>query len=213
MRMWVRTGRGVAVVAMGLVILGCSSAGAPATDATAAPTTATAAPSPGVTDSPAAPSPEASPHAIVGEWVGIHDCQRIVSMLTEAGLDDYVRDAVIGNGLVPGVDSESDLLDPSSPCAEAVPQKHSHFFTADGRFGSKDFLGEQVDDGSWRLEGDDVVVINGTPFRYRIEGDELTLEPPEVDLANCGQPDCRFLATWVRMVAMPGTTWERGSID
>ena len=134
-------------------------------------------------------------------------------MLEEAGLDDYIAEQVNGNGLIPGVDAESDLLDPSSPCAEAVPRKHSHFFTADGFFGSKDFLGQQVDDGSWRLEGDDVVVINGTPFRYRIDGDELTLEPPEVDLTNCGQPDCQFLATWVRMVAMPGTTWKRGTID
>ena len=214
MRVRIGAGRDVAVVAvLALVVFGCSSTGAPATETSVAPTSTTASQTAAPTASPAAASPEASPHALVGEWVGIHDCERIVSMLTDAGLDDYVGEAVIGNGLVPGVDSESDLLDPSSPCAEAVPQKHSHFFTAGGFFGSRDFLGRQVDDGSWRLEGDDVVVINGTPFRYRIEGDELTLEPPEVDLTSCGQPDCRFLATWVRMVAMPGTTWVRGTID
>ena len=151
-------------------------------------------------------------HPIVGEWVGLHDCQRIVSMLKEAGLDEYVAGAVNGNGLIPGVDAESDTLDPSAPCAEAVSRAHSHFFAADGSFGSKDFLGQQVDDGGWRLEGDDVVVINGTPFRFQIEGDELSLEPPTVDVSSCGAPDCGFLATWVRMVAMPGTTWTRGTI-
>jgi hypothetical protein len=134
-------------------------------------------------------------------------------MLKAAGLDEYIAEQVNGNGLVPGVDAESDTLDPSAPCAEAVSRAHSHFFTADGSFGSKDFLGRRVDDGSWRLEGDDLVLINGTPFRFHIEGDELTLEPPEVDLSNCGVPDCAFLATWVRMVAMPGTTWTRGTIS
>ena len=195
----------VVVLGVALISVACST-GTTSLDSSSIPPAATFA-------APSEPTPQASPPAIVGEWVGVHDCQRIASMLKEAGLDEYLAEQVNGNGLIPGVDSESDTLDPSSPCAEAVPRSHSHFFTADGRFGSKDFLGQQVDDGSWRLEGDDVVVINGTPFRYHIEGDELTLEPPDVAPTNCGAPDCGFLATWVRMVAMPGTTWKRGTID
>lgn len=213
MTRWVRI-RGVTAVlaAIAIAIAGCSSAGAPSSEASVTPTATPAPPTGTPVATPALP--EASPHAIVGEWVATHDCARIVSMLKEAGLDDdYIAEQVNGNGLVPGVDAESDLLDPSDPCAEAVPRQHSHFFTAEGFFGSKDFLGQQVDDGGWRVEGDDVLVINGTPFRFRIDGDELTLEPPEVDTTDCGAPDCQFLATWVRMVAMPGTTWTRGTID
>ena len=201
-----------ALLATMLVVGGCTSGAAPTSEDMAS---TSASPQPSTTQAPTATTSEASPPpAIVGEWVGVHDCNRIVTMLKDAGLDDdYIAEQVNGNGLVPGVDAESDTLDPSSPCAEAVPRAHSHFFTADGFFGSKDFTGEQVDDGGWRLEGDDVLVINGTPFRYRIDGDELTLEPPEIDMSNCGVPDCEFLATWVRMVAMPGTTWTRGTID
>ena len=42
-----------------------------------------------------------------------------------------------------------------------------HFFTADGQFGSKDFHGQQVDDGPYRLEGDDIVVIGDQRSCYR----------------------------------------------
>jgi hypothetical protein len=161
---------------------------------------------------PSEASPQATPAAIVGEWVGLHECQRIVSMLKDAGLDDFIAEQVNGNGLIPGVDAESDTLDPSSPCAEAVPRKHSHFFTADGRFGSKDNDGSPVDDGRYTLEGEDVVIINGTPFQYAIDGDELTLDPPDIDISDCTTNECRFLAVWVRMVAMPGTTWTRGRV-
>ena len=93
-----------------------------------------------------------------------------------------------------------------------MQRAHSHFFTADGQFGSKDFAGQQVDEGAYRLEGDDIVVIDDQPFHYSIDGDELTLVPPKVDISSCTTRECRFAATWVLMVAMPGTTWKRGEI-
>ena len=43
-------------------------------------------------------------------------------------------------------------------------------------------------------------------------GDELTFQPPNVDISGCTTKECRFTATWVLMVAMPGTTWTRGEI-
>ena len=74
--------------------------------------------------------------------------QRIVTMLTDAGLDEFLGDAVYGNGLVPGVDpSTATSRTRAKPCDGAVQRAHSHFFTADGQFGSKDFNGQQVDDG------------------------------------------------------------------
>ena len=122
---------------------------------------------------PASPSPsaEASPsaaNAIVGEWVGVHDCERIVAMLGDAGLDEFLGDAVYGNELIPGVDpSTATLKDPSKPCDGAVERQHSHFFTAAGEFGSKDFRGQRVDDGTYTLEGEDGLVINGSALQVR----------------------------------------------
>jgi hypothetical protein len=206
----------------GLLVLQAACAGPAPSVAPSPPTAPTASPSGSAAAAPssaessetaiASPSKQAIP-PIAGEWVGVHDCQRIVTMLTDAGLDEFLADAVYGNELVPGVSpSTTKIKDPSRPCDGAVQRAHSHFFTADGQFGSKDFHGQQVDDGPYRLEGDDIVVIGDQRFRYKIEGDELTLQPPNVDISGCTTKECRFTATWVLMVAMPGTTWTRGEI-
>jgi hypothetical protein len=160
----------------------------------------------------ASASAEASPPSIVGEWVGVHDCERIVALLRGAKLEEFLPDAIYGNGLVAGDPQASALTDPEHPCEGAAQRKHSHFFTASGEFGSKDFNGQRVDDGTYTLEGEDGLVINGSRFKYEIHGDELSLEPEPVDISGCTTRECRFPATWVLMVAMPGMTWMRGTI-
>ena len=185
-----------------LIVAACAGSG-PSTAPTATPI---AEPSQSASASPSAST--AAP-AIVGEWVADQDCERIVAMLRDAGLEEFVAEQVYE--FVPDV-ANPEELDPSQPCEGAVQRAHSHFFTADGRFGSKDFHGQQVDDGTYRLEGDDVVIIGDQRFRYSIDGDELTLEPPTVDISGCTTRECRFTATWVLMVAMPGTPWKRGEI-
>ncbi len=110
-------------------------------------------------------------------------------------------------------DSAEDLEDPtgSFPCRGAVRREHSHFFTADGAFGSRDENGQQVDEGTYTLEGDDVVVINGDTFHYRIEGDSISLSRIR-STSRIAPPGCAASsATWVLTVAMPGTTWTRAS--
>lgn len=193
----------VGLAAIAIATAGCSAASPPVGAESPAGIPETAPP----TASASAQTP-----AIVGEWVGVHDCARIVPILREAGLEEFVLESVYGNGLVPGVTSEDGLKDPENPCDGAVERKHSHFFTADGRFGSKDFDGQQVDDGTYTLEGDEGIVINGMQFRYEIDGDELSLEPEPVDISACTTKECRFGAAWVLMVAMPGMTWTRGEI-
>ncbi len=205
----------LSVVIGGLLTTACSGAAT----STAAPSGGAA----GVTSAPVSVAPETGSVApstsasgtssIVGEWVGTHDCQRIMTMLDEAGLPEFVAEQVYGNELVPGVTEASQLKDPAHPCAGAVPRKHSHYFTADGEFGSKDFNGQQVDDGEYKLEGADGIVINDMKFKYEIHGDELSLEPEPVDISTCTTEECRFGATWVLMVAMPGTVWKRGTIS
>lgn len=197
------------LVALAVVLAGC--AGSPGTAPTALPRTLA---SPAASASPSVPAASASPTqaAIVGEWVGFHDCETIVAMLQKAGLEEFLADAVYGNGLVAGDPMASGLKDPSHPCDGAVRRQHSHFFTATGEFGSKDFNGQRVDDGTYTLEGTDVIVINGKRFKYEINGDALSLEPEPVDISACTTKECRFDATWVLMVALPGTTWTRGEI-
>jgi hypothetical protein len=200
------------LVAIAIVATGCATGSSPSAPGSL-PSSPPVAESPAGTPETAPPaSASIAPPAIVGEWVGVHDCAQIVAMMRDAGLDEFTLEQVYGNGLVPGVTTEEGLKDPAKPCDGAVERQHSHYFTADGAFGSKDFDGQQVDDGEYTLDGDDVVVINGYRFRYEVDGDSLTLEPEPVDTSACTTKECRFGAAWVLMVALPGTTWARGEI-
>ena len=145
---------------------------------------------PGASSQPPSPGSSESAPSIVGEWVGFHDCERIVTMFTEAGLDEFILEQVVE--LVPGATTPEDI-DPTDPCRGAVRREHSHFFTADGLFGSRDFNGQQVDEGTYTLEGDDVVVINGETFHYRIDGDSISFQPDPVDTSECTDRMCRFV--------------------
>jgi hypothetical protein len=141
---------------------------------------------------------------LVGEWIGVHECDRIVEALRIAGFDEsVVIDAVVGNALVPDATSVDDLADPANPCADAVPREHGHFFTASGVFGSTDHNGEQVDDGTYDVVDGDTLSINGTEFGYAIDGDSLTLQPIVAD--GCVTFECG----WSIMVAMAGEPLER----
>lgn len=156
--------------------------------------------------------PTATPpaHPIIGEWVATQECQRIADMLAAAGFDEFIAEQVYE--FLPGVDSPEDV-DLQEPCANAVPLQHSHFFTADGDFGSRDYAGRQVDDGTYEVLGS-TVVINGASFAFEIEGNVLTLQPEPMDVSACTTRECRFLqGAWVLMVSMPGTEWVHGTIS
>jgi len=199
--------------ALGVVwvfVAACGSA-APASPSSAP--TGPASPSPSLVARSPAPtassSTSESASAIVGEWLAQHDCAKIKAMLEGAGLEESVGGAIFENGLVPGVASEADAVDPSNPCLGAVMRDHSHYFTADGQFGSLDYERNQVDEGSYELIGDDTVVINGLEFGYLINGDQLALTPPAVNISRCTTAECRFEAALGLMIAMPGTPWAR----
>jgi hypothetical protein len=82
-----------------------------------------------------------------------------------------------------------------------MARKHSHFFTADGRFGSRDQNGQQVDEGYYHITNPDTVVINNATFHYHITGDGNTIsfEPAK----ETG------ISEWSVNVAYPGYTWHR----
>jgi hypothetical protein len=199
----------IGLVAISMVAAACvgTPPSTPGAALSAATPIDTASPSPTPT---AKPTATPSPAEIVGEWVGVHDCARIMTLLEKAGLTEFLDDAV--GSLIPTSMTSAELAGSKDPCKGAVQQHHSHFFTASGAFGSKDFDGSQVDDGTYTLEGADVIVINDQHFHYRINGDQLSLDPEPVDISACQTRECRFTATWVLMVAMPGMPWTRGEI-
>ena len=183
------------LVAALLVAAGCTACGAGSTS----PSAVVATPSPQTSPS-AAPSLIDSP--LVGEWVGVYDCEALADALASAGQGEVVAEIITGSGLVPGASSPDDLADPSNPCQDVIAVEHGHFFTADGRFGSRDAEGNQVDDGTYEIVDDDTVLINGTEFGYEVAGDELTLES---DTESCVDDECIYSV----MVAMGGHPLQR----
>ena len=145
-------------------------------------------------------------NALVGEWQRETTCAELVQALRDAGMEGFVREFVAGNGFIPGIQSADQLADSDDPCKSAVRRVHSHFFTEGGAFGSHDWNGEDVDDGSYRVDADKVVISKEFPdviFRYRIDGDTITFDP---EIPNgCAS----FRCAWSISVAYPGKSWRR----
>lgn len=113
---------------------------------------------------------------------------------------------------MPDARTPEDLADPADPCRDAVLREHSHFFTAAGDFGSRDFDERQVDDGTYEILDEDTLSISGmwdenravtAEFGFKIDGDTLTLEALVPD--ECRTIDCQ----WGIMVAMVGQPMKR----
>ena len=129
-------------------------------------------------------------------------------MLHAAGMDPQIPEAVVGNGLIPGVDDPAEIGDPARLCDAAIDVPHSHFFTSRGLFGSRDQNGQQVDDGRWTVVDGDTFALGDAEFNYTVSGDELRMQP--VHVGTCpADPDAWCTEAWKLMVAMPGMAWIR----
>ena len=195
---------GVTTAIIWVVVAACTGA-SPSASPPSVPSTSAQVASPSVV--PSATSAASSPAAaLVGEWERDTRCEEIVQRLSDAGMDQWVPDTAAA--FVPGASSGADLADPSKPCTGAVPLRHSHFFTADGRFGSRNENGMDVDDGTYRLVGDDTFVISkefpDVTFHYVVTGDSIMFTPV---IPEC-RPAC-FEATWSVAVAYEGLPWVR----
>ena len=167
------------------------------------------------------PTPEAtsSPPAasIVGRWEVRRTCHGMVEALDQAGLRE-IAPSVVGD-YFPGRTPQQ-LARKVMVCQGAKPQLHWHFFTADGQFGSLDQHEEQVDDAAYRVVDERALRLDlefGTEtYRYRVSGDELTLEPlipaglKREALAN---PLEFSPAGHMAAVAYAGHTWKRVDCD
>jgi hypothetical protein len=147
---------------------------------------------------------------LVGRWERVTTCKELVSALTTAGLRKTAPAMLAGNGFVPGTPKQ--LAAKTNICKGAVPRRHSHFFTAAGQFGSVDYNGQQVDDGSYRLLDARTVRISDGKFHFRIAGRELRLQPVISAAARrkaLAQPLQFSTAGWQVAMAFPGHAWKR----
>jgi len=180
---------------------------------------------PGATSSRiASTSTSASDEAVsplVGEWKRVTTCDESIRAFRQAGFERSVIEEQILPGLA-GPDNGwltgGKIADPAHPCEGAVPREHSHFWTEFGTFGSYDWRGNQVDEGTYEIIDDDTLVMpygfeQGPPipveFRFQIDGDTLSLDP--VIPSGCSKGHCLEAALWSVSVAYAGETWERVS--
>jgi hypothetical protein len=159
------------------------------------------------TEQPATAIGATSQPALVGTWRRVTTCAELATALTKAGLRRFVLESVAGNGFIPGVTRADQIADPVHPCRGAVARKHSHFFTKNRKFGSLDWRGRPVDDGTYRLVGNRTVVIfkefPKVTFHYRIRGTTITFTP--VIPKGCAT----FRCAWAVSMAYPGKSWQR----
>jgi hypothetical protein len=156
--------------------------------------------------------------SLVGTWQRVIRCKELVRALEKAGLEESVLEAVVGTGFLPGVTSPDQIADPRHPCEGAVAQLHAHFFTADGQFGSLDGDGNQVDEGTYTIVDDTLVMPYGfeegppilVMFHLRIHRDWVRFYP--VIPSDCSTSSrCLEAAVWSVSVAFTGKKWTRVS--
>jgi Tol biopolymer transport system component len=157
----------------------------------------------------ATPSAATAASELVGEWQRTTTCQERVRALKRAGLGEFAAEHAAGEGWIPGVASVDQLRDANRPCDGAMPLTHSHFFSADGRFGSRDADGNEVDDGTYKLTAEREVIVTkefgDVTFHFDIRAEKLFLTPV---LPDCAKEGC-FAAQWAVAVACPGLPWQR----
>jgi hypothetical protein len=210
-------GRGlrlVACVVVTLMLAGCSG-GSPTSEPLGTPGSTTASASaPGQTaaTSPAAGSPTSSSSPIIGEWVRTASCDEALAAFVQAGLTDQVPDWVIGNYVGEGASAA-----PGKECANAkaaVP--HSHFFTAEGRFGSRDENGQDVDDGDYQVVDADTMSFPSAArdfgysgdvlVDYAVSGNEVTFS---VNVPTPCEAECRVAYGWALSAFFGPRPFER----
>jgi len=151
--------------------------------------------------------------SIIGLWGQVHRCQELVGALDAQGL----------GALAPGMVGDyfpdqtfDELAAKPHLCAGAKPQRHYHFFTSSGFFGSLDQHYNQVDDGTWQAVDSNTFRIgapdrSGAIFDFTIRGDTLMLIPRITEAQRqeaLAHPMAFSTAGWMVAVSYPGTKWE-----
>ncbi|MDX6375639.1 MAG: hypothetical protein QOD98_4627 [Nocardioidaceae bacterium] len=162
--------------------------------------------------SSSAPSATSATSVIEGRWEQEHTCQQLVDALDAAGLA-ALAPGVVGDYFPDRTPQQ--LARKANVCSGAQPQRHAHFFTSDGAFGSLDQHGQQVDDGPYEVSGDTLTIAEGE-FHYSVDGDTLVLEPVirEADRQSALADPLEFsTAGWQVSVAYDGLAFTRVPCD
>jgi hypothetical protein len=147
--------------------------------------------------------------SIVGRWQTERTCQGLVVALKQVGLGPLAP-VVVGDYFPD--QSPQDLAAKTDICKGAKPQIHDHFFTSDGRFGSIDQYGQQVDDGNYQVSGSTLTINGDGLFQFTIQGGTLMLTPlltPALKQEALADPLNFHLADWMVAVAYGGHPWKR----
>jgi hypothetical protein len=156
---------------------------------------------------------------MVGRWETTKTCNGVVQALKRVNLGQLAP-GVVGD-FFPGK-SPQQLARKKHLCKGAKPQRHSHFFTSDGSFGSLDQHGQQVDDGNYQtVDSHTIHIGNGyarADFHYRVEnaagGKALALQPvitKQMRRKALADPlgFSAFPAGWAVAVAYSVHRWEQ----
>jgi hypothetical protein len=173
--------------------------------------TTNAVPTPTRPSQTATPSVSATPSAdtVVGEWQRAPTCQELVRALTRGGFGDFAAEAVGGAALLTTPENVP-AKDPKHPCADAAgPIEHSHKFWEDGTFNSYNQVGQQVDDGKYKIIDSNSILFAGFQVDYKIADDTIVFSfaVPK----SCTSQECRRRAAYAINVFYPGKAWMRVS--
>jgi hypothetical protein len=165
-----------------------------------------------------APSATATAKApFVGRWQQTHECIWLVRALKREHLR-RIAPSVVGDYFPDKTPRQ--LARKHRICRGATPQRHSHFFTRDGGFGSLDQDDQQVDDGTYRIIDARTFRI-GNPdvharFHFEVdntaEGKVLALKPVitrRMRREALAHPLQFSAAGWATAVSYPRHTWKK----
>jgi hypothetical protein len=155
---------------------------------------------------------------IFGRWQQTHQCSGLVHALKKVHLR-RLAPGVVGDYFPDKTPQQ--LATKKHICWGAEPQRHSHFFTRDGHFGSVDQYGQQVDYGRYRVINARTLRIprgrlGDVNFHYQITrlfGRKLlALKPVITKRMRRMAPAHPFdfnTAGWSVAVSYPRSTWKR----
>jgi hypothetical protein len=150
---------------------------------------------------------------IFGRWQQTHQCGGLVHALKKVHLG-RLAPGVVGDYFPDKTPQQ--LASKKHICSGAEPQRHSHFFTRDGHFGSVDQYGQQVDNGRYRVINARTFRIGDVSFRYQIprlfDRKILGLKPvitKRMRRQALAHPFRFSDAGWAVAVTYPGSVWKR----
>jgi hypothetical protein len=185
------------MIVIAVLAAGCGSSGSAATTESAE----------GPAQTPSNTTPEVP---LVGRWEQTHTCQALVQALTKAHL--LATAPVVVGDYFPNSNPRS-LAAKNDLCSGATPQIHSHFFTADGMFGSLDQDDNQVDDGSYEIINAHALRIGDATFDFTITNGNTLILKPVIIAADRHQalsnPFKFSTAAWQVAVTYGGLPWKR----